>query len=532
MSLPIFRGTRRQFLSAASIAGPALFLPRDGRSQPEFAWKRRFYEREVSLPATGDETIEQVRKRAANVRPTPEKLAWMNLEYISFPHFGMSTFSGVQQGDGKQNPAIFNPDRFDAAQWVRVHKDAGIKMIVFVAKHHDGFALWPTKANDYCVKSSPWKNGKGDMVKEMADACRKEGLRFGVYHSLWDKHDPRCNARTAGFSAEAYNRFVVDQLTELLTDYGEITEIWFDGAGTNGREDWNGIFNLIDRFQPRSLISMCGYGIRWCGNESAFGDATEWNVQPVYPEQEANQWVRWHYNVLIPKKANKVASDLESLRGKPLFWFPVECNTAFLRPWHFVAGEPPKTLEVMIQKYYRSIGSGGVLILGIAPDKTGLIPEDQAQRLREFRQWIDESFKTNLFQGAAFKADTTARGMGPEDLARSRSTRYWMAENGATKAEITATLPRAVEFNNVVLEEHIAIGQRIAAFTVDVWDGANWNIVARGTTVGRKRVIPLSPVRGSRIRLVLSECRDSPALRFFGLYMVHQTPPIELIADL
>jgi alpha-L-fucosidase len=190
MDRTVFRRTRREFLGAAGIAGPAILLPRSGRGQTEAAWKRRFYQREVSLPATPDETIEQVRKRAANVKPTAEKLAWMNLELISFPHFGMSTFSGVQQGDGKQNPAIFTPDKFDAAQWVRVHKDAGIKMIVFVAKHHDGFSLWPTKVNDYSVKSSPWKNGKGDMVKEMADACRKEGLKFGVYHSLWGQTRP------------------------------------------------------------------------------------------------------------------------------------------------------------------------------------------------------------------------------------------------------------------------------------------------------------------------------------------------------
>lgn len=368
------------------------------------------------------------------------------------------------------------------------------------------------------------------MVKEMADACRKEGLKFGFYHSLWDKHDPRCDTRASGFSADAYNRFIVDQLTELLTNYGEATEIWFDGAGTRGSEDWNGIFDLIDKFQPRALISMCGYGIRWCGNESAFGDATEWNVQPVYPEQEANRWTAWHRNVLIPKKSNKVASDLESLRGKPLFWFPVECNTAFLRPWHFVEGERPKTLEVMIQKYYKSIGSGGVLILGIAPDKTGLIPADQANRLREFRQWIDESFKTNLLQDAVFTAGTSARGIGPENLGHGQSTRYWMAEGGVTKAEITATLPRAVEFNNVVLEEYIEIGQRIAGFTVDVWDGSNWSTVTRGTTIGRKRVLPFPPVRGSKIRLVLSDCRDTPALRFFGLYMAPHLPPIDLIA--
>ncbi|MEO8593741.1 MAG: alpha-L-fucosidase [Candidatus Solibacter sp.] len=524
-------GTRRQFVQAACLAGPAILLPQGGRSQTEFAWKRRFYQREVSLPAAADETIEQVRKRAANVKPTAEKLAWMNLEFISFPHFGMSTFSGVQQGDGKQNPAIFNPEKFEAAQWVRVHKDAGIKMMVFVAKHHDGFSLWPTKANDYSVKSSPWRDGQGDMVKEMADACRKEGLKFGIYHSLWDQHDPRCNTRVPTFSAEAYNRFIVDQLTELFTNYGEITELWFDGAGTRGREDWDGIFDLINNLQPRALVSMCGYGIRWCGNEAATGDATEWNVQPIYPDQDAHRWTAWHRNVLIPKKADKTANDLEALRGKPLFWFPVECNTAYLRPWHFVAGQPPKTLPVMIEKYYSSIGAGGVLILGIAPDKTGLIPDDQAQGLHEFRQWIDAAFKTNLLENAAFTASTSARGTGPEYLRGKQPGRYWMAGSGATKAEITASLPREVEFNNIVLEEHIEIGQRVAAFTVDVWDGSSWNTAARGTTIGRRRVLPLVPVRGSKIRLTLSDCRDTPALRLFGLYMAQQLPPIKPLAD-
>lgn len=488
-------------------------------------WMQAFYDREVSRPASAAETREEAAKRAARVRPSPEKLAYLDMELITFPHFGMSTVSGHQQGTGKEDPRSFNPAAFDAREWVRFHKAIGAKMIVFVAKHHDGYALWPTKQNDYCIRSSPWRGGKGDMVREIADACREGGLKLGLYISLWDEHDPRCDhPRKAADQVsperrQVYQEYIEEQLRETLIPYGEISELWFDGAGSTGAEDWNRIYELIHRYQPRCLVAMCGFGARWCGNESAIGDAVNWNVLPMLPELRQLRWVPFHYDQLISKHLPAITDDPDALRGQELFFIPQECDTRVLEGgWHWDGEGVPRPLETLVNAYYASIGSGAVLIISPSPDPTGVFPAAQAERLGALRRWIDDSFRDNVLCGAKMTLTGGQAGYKAEQLLRAERDRPCLAREGATNLTLEAELPKTATFNNLVVEEFLEPGQRISAFALDAWQGGRWTTVAEGRTIGHKRVLPFGDVTADKVRFRVTEARDLPALRFLGLY--------------
>ena len=488
-------------------------------------WMQAFYDREVSRPTSTNETLPEVERRAARVKPTPEKLAYLDMELITFPHFGMSTVSGHQQGTGKENPRIFNPTAFDAREWVRFHRAIGAKMIVFVAKHHDGYALWPSQLNDYCIRSSPWRGGKGDMVREIADACREGGLKLGLYISLWDQHDPRCDNPRKGVDKmtpaerQAYQDYIEQQLRETLLPYGEISELWFDGAGSNGAEDWNRIFELVHRYQPRCLVAMCGFGVRWCGNESAIGDAVNWNVLPLLPELSQHRWVPFHYEQLISKNLPTLTDDLSKLRGKELFFIPQECDTRVLNGgWHWDGVGEPRSLETLVNAYYASIGSGGVLIISPSPDPSGVFPAKQIERLGALRRWIDESFRDNLLRGAKLSLTGGLKSYNPDQLLREERNQPCMAVEGTTSLSLVAEFPEPRTFNNMVVEEFLEPGQRISAFVLDAWQEGRWTPVAEGRTVGRKRVLPFSDTTTEKVRFRITAARDQPALRFLGLY--------------
>ena len=488
-------------------------------------WMRAFYQREISQPAAADETLAQVEKRAAQVKPTPEKLAYLDMELITFPHFGMSTASGQQQGTGKEDPRSFNPTAFDAREWVRFHQAIGAKMIVFVAKHHDGYALWPSRLNDYCIRSSPWRDGKGDMLREIADACREGGLKLGLYISLWDQHDPRCCNPRQGpgkmtpAQRQGYQDYVEQQLKETLLPYGEISELWFDGAGSNGAEDWNRIYELVHLYQPRCLVAMCGFGARWCGNESAVGDAVNWNTLPLLPELSREEWVPFHYGQLISKNLPALTDDLAQLRGKELFFIPQECDTRVLTGgWHWDGTGEPRSLETFVNAYYASVGSGGVLIISPSPDPSGVFPARQAERLGALRKWIDGSFRNNMLEGARLSLTGARPADRPEQVLRAGRDQPCAALAGTTSLSLVAEFPEPRTFNNLLVEEFLAPGQRISAFALDAWQGGAWTPVAEGRTVGHKRILPFGDTTTDKVRFRVIAARDQPALRFLGLY--------------
>jgi len=489
-------------------------------------WMEAFYKQEVSQPLFVNETIEQATLRAAHVKPSAEKLAYLDMELITFPHFGMSTFSGHGQGTGKEDPRRFNPKSFDAKEWVKFHLAIGAKMIVFVAKHHDGYTLWPSKLNDYNIRSSPWHDGKGDMVKEIAQACREGGLKLGLYISLWDEHDPRCDHPRKGADKmtpeqrKTYQDYVEQQLMETLIPYGEISELWFDGAGSNGAEDWNRIFEIVHHFQPKCLIAMCGFGVRWCGNESAVGDAINWNVLPLLPELRTQSWVPYHFGQLISKNLPKVTDNIENLKGQDLFFIPQEGDLALLKKgWHWDGVGEPRSLEILVNTFYASIGSGANLILSPAPDTTGVFNKKQLDRMIELRQWITESFKNNILKGAKLTLTGGSKGYVASGLLSEGNKNPYLAENRSKNLMLTAEFPKQQTFNNLLVQEYLNNGQRISAFKLEAWKDGAWIIVTEGRTIGHKRILPFSEIRTQKIRFTITDARDMPALRFIGLYL-------------
>ena len=416
--------------------------------------------------------------------PTPEQRAWHEMEYIAFAHFGVNTFTDREWGDGKEDPRLFNPTAFDATQWVDACKAAGMKMLILTCKHHDGFCLWPSDQTDHDVASSPWRGGKGDVVREVADACRDGGIDFGVYCSPWDRHE-----RTYG--TDAYNDFFVKQLTELLTRYGKVTEVWFDGAcgeGPNGKKqvyDWKRYFATVRRLQPHALIAIMGPDIRWVGNENGLAAETEWSARD----------------------------------GK---WYPAECDVSIRPGWFYHASQDAKvkSLDHLLTIYYSSVGRNSVLLLNVPPDRRGLFHETDVARLKELRRVLDATFAEDLAAGA--KADASSvrdAEHGPAGAVGAGGERFWMAAGDGAKPEtLTLDLGAAKTFDVVLLQERIALGQRIERFRVEARRDGQWQKIAEGTTVGHKRLLRIEPVTARQVRVVIQQSRGAPTLRRVGLF--------------
>jgi alpha-L-fucosidase len=458
--------------------------------------------------AVSAEVSRDVLRKAAHVRPSPQQAAWQELEFTCFTHFGMNTFTDREWGDGREDPKLFNPTAFDARPWAAACKAAGMKMIILTAKHHDGFCLWPSKYTEHSVKNSPWRGGKGDVVKEVAEACREAGLRFGVYLSPWDRHE-----RTYG--SDAYNAFYKNQLRELLTNYGPITEVWWDGAcgeGPNGRRqvyDWNGYTQLVRECQPGAVIFGMGPDIRWVGNENGLARESEWSV--------------------LPKRGpgDQTAKDLGSRKylvgAKELVWYPAECDVSIRPGWFYHASQDKqvKSLQHLLDIYYRSVGRNSVLLLNVPPDRRGLFHENDVARLEELRAVLDETFKINLAAGRAVKA-SNVRANDPahagDTITDGNPATYWIPDDGVLQASLEIDLGRSVTFDRAMLQEQFTLGQRVERFALDSWNGQGWKPVIEATTIGYKRLLRFPEVTASRVRIRIRDSRDSPTLREFGLY--------------
>ncbi len=442
-------------------------------------------------------------RRAAAVVPSPRQIAWQQLESIAFTHFGINTFTDREWGEGNEDPALFNPTAFDARQWARVCKEAGLKMIILTAKHHDGFCLWPSAYTDHSVKRSPWRNGQGDVVAEVAAACREYGLKFGFYLSPWDRHEP-------GYGdSPRYNAHFMNQLRELLTGYGEVAEVWFDGAcgeGPNGKRqvyDFQAWYRLIRELQPNAVIAIMGPDVRWVGTEAGYGRESEWSVLSAAAldpaavaaasQQQASD------AAFVP--GDLTETDLGSrdkIRGAArLVWYPAEADVSIRPGWFYHASQDQqvKSAEKLVDIYYGSVGRNCMLLLNLPPDRRGLIHENDAAALRGMRQALDTTFAVNLLAGAHI----TTTGSGEQAL-------------------LTADLGGAKTFDVLALQEPIGKGQRIEAFELQVPAGTGWRTIAYGTTVGYKRLLRFPPITASRVRLLISRSRTEPALAEWGLY--------------
>ena len=390
---------------------------------------KKFFVKELTFPE--NITPEQKIKLSAYLTPTDQQYAWQQLELTAFIHFGMNTFTGREWGDGKEDPTLFNPTDFNAEQWVLSLQEAGFKMIILTAKHHDGFCLWPTATTKHSVQSSIWKDGNGDIVREVKNACDKYGMKFGVYLSPWDR-----NAESYGNSPR-YNAMFVEQLKELLTNYGEVHEVWFDGAngdGPNGKRQvyyWTRFYHGIDSLQPKAVKAIMGNDVRWVGNESGLGRETEWSVTPLNPD--INETIATENKRLdINPMANDLGSRTLLADAKTLYWYPSEVDVSIRPGWfyHPEQDHQVKTLQQLVDIYYQSVGMNSVLLLNIPPDKRGLLHEVDVARLKEFGVYIKNTFKRNKLTNGNIA---------------------WTAQNGDFK-EFTAS---GDTINTVMLQEDI-----------------------------------------------------------------------------
>lgn len=457
--------------------------------------------------------------RAATVTPSPQQLAWQRLEFIGFIHYTVNAFTDREWGDGTESPAIFNPTQLDVRQWVKVCKDAGMKMIILTAKHHDGFCLWPSKCTEHSIKNSPYKNGQGDIVGELAAACREAGLKLGLYLSPWDRHEP-----TYGDN-ERYNAFYKSQLGELLSNYGPISEVWLDGAkGPNAKNmeyDFAGYYAIVHELQPTAVI-FNGPDIRWVGNERGFAREAEWSVLP----RSRN----WRF-----AQPNEEAADIGSLDklagADTLVWYPAETDVSIRPGWFYHAREDDKvkSVEQLLDIYFNSVGRNSVLLLNLPPDRRGLIHENDVHRLQEFRKVLDAIFAKDLASGATAKADRIKDNnpaYAADKIVDSDANTYWTTDDWTTAATIEFTLAGSKTFNVVELGEHIKVGQRVGAFVLEVPDGSGWKEFAKGTTIGYKRLLRFDPVTADRIRLRILDSRLCPTLARFSLYYAAPTEKI------
>ena len=472
------------------------------------------------------ETMESIIAKAAHVTPSPRQMAWQEREFIAFTHFGMNTFTDREWGDGKESPSLFNPTALDARQWARVVRDAGMKMIIVTAKHHDGFCLWPTKYTGHSVRNSPWRDGKGDVVGEIAAACKEFGLKFGVYLSPWDRHEP-CYG-----DSPKYNEHFRNQLRELLTNYGTVDEVWFDGAcgeGPNGKRqvyDWQSYYKLIRELAPQAVIAIMGPDVRWVGTETGVGRETEWSVLPDIAKDVDSIASRSQQNPVDGafNPGDLMQADLgsrEKLRSaRTLVWYPAETDVS-IRPGWFYHGNQDlqvKSPGELVDIYYSSVGRNGQLLLNIPPDRRGLIHENDVSHLMGMKTILDRTFAVNLCSGAKVKA-TSARKSYPAVYASDRSNAtWWMPAEGAFAPSLEWTFPEARTFDCLLLQERIQIGQRIEKFRLEAWSGGTWKEVVRGTTVGYKRLLRFPAVTSTRVRLVIDESRTSPTLSTVGLF--------------
>jgi len=429
--------------------------------------------------------------------PTTSQLRWQQLGYYAFVHFGMNTFTDHEWGEGRAHPDTFNPTSLDCRQWARVARDAGMKAIIITAKHHDGFCLWPSSTTTYSVKTSKWRDGKGDVLKELSEACHEYGLKFGVYISPWDRNHPL-------YGTPAYNRVYKEQWREVLTNYGEVFEAWLDGANDQKKRmvyDFNGFFQTIRTYQPNAVIfSDAGPDIRWVGNERGIAGETNWSTR----DNEGS----------FPGFADEKALNTGDETGTS--WLPAECDVSIRPGWFYHSSDDDKIKSVtqLMNIYYGSVGRNANLLLNIGVDRRGLVNEHDISRLLDFRKAREEAFAANLAQGKVTASNVRGndKGYAGENALDAKLETYWATDDGVTRAALEIDFGREIEFNRFVVQEYIALGQRVKRFSLRIWKNDHYEAVAEQTTIGNKRILVLPVVRTRKVQLVIEESKASPTI--------------------
>jgi alpha-L-fucosidase len=447
----------------------------------------------------GDTPGEIIRK-ASMVKPSERQIAWQKLEFTLFFHFGMNTFTDREWGLKGTPSSVFNPTALDAEQWVKTAKRAGAKLVIMVAKHHDGFCLWPSRFTEYSVKNSPWKNGNGDVIADLSNACRKHGMKMGVYLSPWDINSPL-------YGTEKYNEYFRNQLTELLSNYGVVDEVWFDGAcgeGPNGKRqvyDWEGYYRVIRTLQPHAVIAIMGPDVRWVGTESGYGRETEWSVVPVSCTALDSIAGRSQHKELsgvgFMPQGDMMLTDLGSrekiMNAEALAWYPSEVDVSIRDGWFYHAGQDStvKSPEKLVDIFYNSVGRNSVLLLNIPPDKRGLICEKDSSALEGMKTLLDAAFSNDLAKDALMNR---------------------------TDSVVELKFRHPVRFNCLLLQENFTNGQQIESFVLERKTNGHWETITTGTTIGYKRILIFNPVESDLIRLRILSSRGKPEILALKLF--------------
>ncbi|MNX49121.1 Alpha-L-fucosidase [compost metagenome] len=470
------------------------------------------------IPSGSDQAV--IVKTAAAITPSARQLRWQQLELTAFFHFGINTFTGREWGTGKEDPKIFDPKKLDAGQWVKTAKDAGFKQVILTAKHHDGFCLWPTATTAHSVKMSPWKNGKGDVVKEVAAACKKYGIGFGIYLSPWDMNAPQ-------YGNDTYNQLFLDQLTELLSWYGQVDEVWFDGAngeGSGGKKqvyDFERWYAQIRKLQSGAIIAVMGPDVRWVGTETGYGRDTEWSVLPASNLSQQSISANSQQDMNIKPSGFIKGADIGSrdkLKGaKSLVWYPAESDVSIRPGWFYHANENQKikSPEKLTDIYYSSVGKNSVLLMNIPPNKDGLIDDHDKAVLKAWSGRRKQTFEKNLAKGALIICEN---GLNQKALLDGNYLTNWTTKGSDSTATLEIILPKATRFDVVMLQENITKGQRIEEFSLEYLDNDVWKPLVKGTTVGYKRLLRFDEVSAIKLRLHIGASRLNPTLSSFGLY--------------
>ena len=435
--------------------------------------------------------------------PSAAQLKWQQMEYYAFVHFGMNTFTDREWGEGRASTDSFSPSALDCRQWARVVKEAGMKGIIITAKHHDGFCLWQTKTTEYSVKKTKWRDGKGDVLKELSDACREYGLKFGVYISPWDRNHPL-------YGTPRYNQIYKEQWREVLTNYGEVFEAWLDGANDNTKRmvyDFQGFFDTIHKIQPNTLIfSDAGPDIRWVGNENGFAGETNWSLRAD--------------DGTMPGFADQKMLNVGDEDG--IKWLPAECDVS-IRPgwfWHSNEDDKIKSVAQLLEIYYNSVGRNANLLLNIGVDRRGLVNENDVRRLMEFKAALEKEFSTNLAHGKIIASNVrgNSKTFGADNVLDSDAKTYWATDDDVKSASLEIDFGKEIEFNRFLVQENIAIGQRVKKFSLQFWNGKEWETISRQTTIGYKRILKLPTVKTHKIKFVVEDAKACPTITNIEIY--------------
>ncbi|KAK4255147.1 hypothetical protein QN277_008181 [Acacia crassicarpa] len=439
--------------------------------------------------------------------PSAFHLQWQLSEMALFLHFGMNTFTDSEWGTGRAHPSHFNPSNLNAAQWVRVAKESGFSRVLLTAKHHDGFCLWPSDYTDYSVRSSKWKNGTGDVVAELSAAAMDAGIGLGLYLSPWDRHEP-CYGKTL-----EYNEYYLAQMTELLTRYGKVENVFLDGAKGKGEKDMKYLFerwfSLIHQLQPGALIfTDAGPDTRWIGDEDGFAPPTCWS-----PFNRSAVEIGGHN----PQYAG---------RGDPFGqdWVPAECDVSIRPGWFWHASEVPKSARTLLDIYYKAVGRNCHLLLNVPPNTSGLISDEDIQVLQEFSEIRRSIFSRNFALSALLRASSTRGGaqdsrFSPYNILEEGIQTYWAPGVNQSTWILYIDLQRLVSFNVVKLQEPIQMGQRVIEFHLETLNKGVWKRVATGTTIGYQRLLRIPELKSQHLKLQIDKSRAEPLIAYFGIYM-------------